>query len=80
MISSPLSSVRVAWDPPIADGNSGIKPAITCTSGGVNGTLVSNPGQLLVNCTATDDQGNTASCSFKLTVKGINPENYYYRV
>lgn len=55
---------------PNAVDNSGLAPTVICSKN-VNHTFMTNPGKLTVNCTATDDAGNIATCSFKITVEGI---------
>ena len=69
-ISAGSSTVTVTYTPsvPTASDNSGA-PSVVCTpsSGNMFGV-----GNWDVTCTATDDYGNSDSCSFRVTVIGKN--------
>lgn len=53
----------VNWDPPAANDNCSVTVTCSPASGSTFG-----PGTTTVTCTATDPSGNTATCSFTVTV------------
>ncbi|XP_078354999.1 hyalin-like [Oculina patagonica] len=59
--------VRVNWQQPTVTDNSGVAPSVT--SNRHSGDLFAVPSTSEVIYTATDTAGNTATCSFKITLK-----------
>ncbi|XP_038072603.1 uncharacterized protein LOC119741056 isoform X5 [Patiria miniata] len=57
----------VTWEVTAQD-NSGIQPTIVCDAGGLQSGDQFPIGVTTVTCTATDEAGNQASCSFTITV------------
>ena len=59
--------LRVTWQRPTATDNSGLEPVIHSKE--QPGQVFDVPGSYEVLYTATDDSGNTATCSFRITLK-----------
>ena len=61
------TEVRVNWQEPTATDNSGVEPALY--SDKQSGQYFDVPGSYEVLYTATDQSGNEATCSFRVTLK-----------
>ena len=61
------NEIRVTWQEPTATDNAGVVPVVH--SNGRAGQCFDVPGSYEVLYTATDDSGNTATCSFRITLK-----------
>ena len=72
-----MATALVIWTGPVATDNSGIDPNITCEpSSGYNFSIGTNN----VTCNATDNNGNTATCTFDVTIIGTlkHLQDYLY--
>ena len=61
------TELRVHWQRPTATDNSGVIPVVH--SNKQSGQYFDVPGSYEVLYTATDEYGNTATCSFRITLK-----------
>ena len=61
------TEVRVYWQEPTATDNSGVEPAVY--SNKQSGHYYAVPASYEVLYKATDQSGNTATCSFRITLK-----------
>ena len=64
--------VRVNWQEPTATDNSGVVPVLD--SNKKSGQYFDVPGSYEVLYKATDESGNTATCSFRITLKHMYTE------
>ena len=70
-----VGTAMVAWTDPSATDNSGFVPNVIChPQSGNNFTI----GATVVKCNATDNSGNTAQCSFDVTVNGMHVVLFRY--
>ena len=61
-------AIMVNWTVPIATDNSGVPPMVTCVpTPGYNFPI----GLTVVQCTAMDNSGNAATCSFDIVIAGM---------
>ncbi len=66
-VDSSNCTALVTWTPPTANDNC-VEPTVTRTSGPPPGSLFTNGSVTTIEYTATDAAGNTANCTFTVTV------------
>ena len=71
------TKVRVNWQRATATDNSGVEPAVY--SNKQSGQYFDVPGSYEVEYTATDESGNTATCSFRITLSRKYTELAYLK-
>ena len=71
------TQVRVTWQVPTATDNSGVVPLVF--SNKQSGQYFDVPGSYEVQYTATDESGNTATCSFRITLSRKYTELAYFK-
>ena len=59
------STINVTWPDPDVNDNIDTMPDLSCDHS-TNFTFI--PGETTVSCAATDDAGNSATCTFNVTV------------